>query len=125
LLNTLPDIGKTAALVQEIAAASVEQNLGASQVNKAIQQLSQVTQGNASAAEEMSSNAEELSSQAEELKAAISYFKIDVDGRNAKNMRNVKKGYPVNQFRQRIPIHNGGVDLKLDDSVGDQEFTEF
>ncbi|WP_333818903.1 HAMP domain-containing methyl-accepting chemotaxis protein [Ohtaekwangia sp.] len=125
LLNTLPDIGKTAALVQEIAAASVEQNLGASQVNKAIQQLSQVTQGNASAAEEMSSNAEELSSQAEELKAAISYFKIDVDGRNTKNMRNAKKGYSVNQFRQRIPMHNGGVDLKLDDSVRDQEFTEF
>src|SRR6185295_2143491 len=39
LTNTLPDINKTAELVQEIAASSVEQNSGASQVNKAVQQL--------------------------------------------------------------------------------------
>ncbi len=34
-----PEIGKTAKLVQEIAAASIEQNSGADQVNNAIQQL--------------------------------------------------------------------------------------
>ena len=40
LVSTLPDINKTAELVQEIAAASIEQNTGADQVNGAIQQLS-------------------------------------------------------------------------------------
>jgi methyl-accepting chemotaxis protein len=70
----IPDIQKTATLVQEIAAASAEQNSGASQIAKAIDQLSQVTQQNSAAAEEMSSTAEELASQAETLQEVISYF---------------------------------------------------
>ena len=38
----LPDIQKTAELVQEISAASNEQNSGADQINRAIQQLDSV-----------------------------------------------------------------------------------
>jgi methyl-accepting chemotaxis protein len=76
LTRILPDIQKTAELVQEISAASKEQNTGADQVNKAIQQLDQVIQQNASASEEMASTSEELSSQAEQLQETISYFKI-------------------------------------------------
>ncbi|KAF0215074.1 MAG: methyl-accepting chemotaxis [Geobacteraceae bacterium] len=72
----VPDIQKTAELVQEISAASREQDTGAEQINKAIQQLDQVIQQNASAAEEMSSTAEELASQAEQLQDTISFFKI-------------------------------------------------
>ncbi|MBI5897107.1 MAG: methyl-accepting chemotaxis protein [Desulfobacterales bacterium] len=78
MLNSMvPDIQKTAELVQEISAASNEQNTGAEQVNKAIQQLDQVIQQNASASEEMASTAEELSSQAEQLQDAIAFFKLD------------------------------------------------
>jgi methyl-accepting chemotaxis protein len=78
LMNDLiPEIEKTAKLVQEIAAASMEQTSGADQVNTAIQQLNQVTQQNAAASEEMATSAEELSSQAEQLKEIISYFRID------------------------------------------------
>ena len=73
----VPDIQKTAGLVQEISAASKEQNTGAEQINTAIQQLDQVIQQNASASEEMAATAEELSSQAEKLHEAISYFKLD------------------------------------------------
>ena len=73
----VPDIGKTAQLVQEITAASAEQNTGADQINLAIQQLNQVVQQNASAAEEMSSTAEELSSQAAQLQDTIAFFKLD------------------------------------------------
>ncbi len=80
LVKLVPDIRKTAGLVQEIAAASAEQNTGAAQVNKAIQQLDQVIQQNSSASEEMASTAEELSSQAEQLQAAIAFFKIGVTG---------------------------------------------
>ena len=73
----LPDIQKTAELVQEISASSKEQDTGADQINKAIQQLDQVIQQNAGAAEEMASTTEELSSQAEQLKATIAFFILD------------------------------------------------
>ena len=76
LSNIVPDIRKTAELVQEISAASNEQNAGTEQINKAIQQLDQVTQQNASASEEMASTAEELASQADQLQDSISFFKI-------------------------------------------------
>jgi methyl-accepting chemotaxis protein len=77
LAKLVPDIQKTAELVREIAAASVEQGTGADQVNKAIQQLDQVIQQNSAASEEMASTAEELASQAEVLQATIAFFKID------------------------------------------------
>ncbi len=73
----VPNIQKTAELVQEITAASREQDAGADQINKAIQQLDQVIQQNASASEEMASTAEELSSQSEQLQGMIDYFKVD------------------------------------------------
>jgi len=76
LSKLVPDIQKTAGLVQEISAASREQNSGADQINGAIQQLNQVIQQNAGAAEEMSSTAEELASQAEQLQGAIAFFKM-------------------------------------------------
>jgi len=78
LTRMVPDIQKTAELVQEISAASNEQNTGADQINKAIQQLDQVIQQNASASEEMASTSEELSSQAERLQHIISFFKLDM-----------------------------------------------
>jgi len=81
LNKMLPDIQKTAELVQEITASSKEQDTGAEQINKAIQQLDQVIQQNAGAAEEMASTTEELSSQAEQLKATIAFFTLDTGGR--------------------------------------------
>jgi len=81
LNKMLPDIQKTAELVQEISASSKEQDTGAEQINKAIQQLDQVIQQNAGSAEEMASTTEELSSQAEQLKAIISFFVLDTGGR--------------------------------------------
>ncbi len=77
LAKLVPDIQKTAELVQEISAASKEQTSGADQINSAIQQLNQVIQQNAGAAEEMASTAEELSSQAEQLQGTITFFKVD------------------------------------------------
>jgi methyl-accepting chemotaxis protein len=77
LNKMLPDIQKTAELVQEISASSKEQDTGAEQINKAIQQLDQVIQQNAGSAEEMASTTEELSSQAEQLKATIAFFTLD------------------------------------------------
>lgn len=81
LTQMVPDIQRTAELVQEIAAASKEQDTGADQVNKAIQQLDQVIQQNASASEEMASTSEELSGQAEQLQDTISFFKLEANSR--------------------------------------------
>ena len=77
LSQIVPDIQKTAELVQEIAAASREQDAGSEQINRAIQNLDQVIQQNAAAAEEMASTSEELSSQAEQLREMMLFFEID------------------------------------------------
>jgi methyl-accepting chemotaxis protein len=76
LSKLVPDIKKTAALVEEITAACREQDIGSAQINQSIQQLDKVTQQNASASEQVSSTSKELSSQAEQLQRTISYFRI-------------------------------------------------
>lgn len=77
MLNRLiPDIERTAELVQEISAASSEQSSGSEQINRAIQQLDQVIQQNAASSEEMVSTAESLASQAEQLQTMMSFFHI-------------------------------------------------
>jgi len=76
LKEIVPDIQKTSKLVEEITAASLEQNSGADQINNAINQLNQVTQQNAAAAEEMATSSEELSSQADQLRDIMAFFNI-------------------------------------------------
>ena len=72
----VPDIQRTAELVQEISAATNEQHTGTKQINKAIQQLDDVIQQNAAASEEAASTSEELSSQAEMLQQTVSFFNV-------------------------------------------------
>jgi methyl-accepting chemotaxis protein len=74
LAKLVPDIKRTADLVEEISAASREQHIGADQINSAIQQLDTVTQQNAAAAEEMSATSEELAAQSAQLQGAIGFF---------------------------------------------------
>jgi methyl-accepting chemotaxis protein len=76
LESMVPNIQRTAELVQEIAAASREQDNGAEQISAAIQQLDQVIQQNASATEEMSATAESLSGQSEQLQEMVAFFKV-------------------------------------------------
>jgi methyl-accepting chemotaxis protein len=77
LAKLVPDIKKTAELVEEITSACREQDVGSSQINQAIQQLDKVGQQNAGASEQVSSTSEELASQAEQLQSTIAYFRID------------------------------------------------
>lgn len=95
--NLIPEIDKTAKLVQEIAAASTEQNNGASQINNAIQQLNNITQQNAAASEELATSSEELASQAEQLKEMISFFKVKETATSGKKMgyAEIKKPSPT------------------------------
>ena len=107
LAKLVPDIRKTAELVQEISAASKEQTTGADQINGAIQQLNQVIQQNAGAAEEMSSTAEELSSQAEQLQSTMSFFKIN-DGEPQEVRQAVtKKKFSVLHELRGSPLAKG------------------
>jgi methyl-accepting chemotaxis protein len=78
--SLVPDIRKTAELVAEISAACREQDIGAAQINEALQQLDKVTQQNADASDKMSATSEELAAQAEELQASIAYFRIEDGG---------------------------------------------
>jgi len=77
LTKLVPDIRRTAELVSEISAACREQDIGASQINEAIQQLDKVTQQNAGASEQISATSEELAAQAEELQTSIAFFRVD------------------------------------------------
>ncbi|WP_026840775.1 methyl-accepting chemotaxis protein [Citrifermentans bremense] len=120
LSKMVPDIQKTAELVQEISASSREQDTGAEQINKAIQQLDTVIQQNAGASEEMSSTAEELASQAEQLTSSIAFFNIGEEGRSKPLARHSKTTMKPMSFSKHpaksAPIANvAGTDLQLDD----------
>jgi methyl-accepting chemotaxis protein len=72
----VPSIQKTADLVQEISAASSEQNSGVGQINTAISQISQSVQQNAAASEQLASTSEEVNAQALELQATMEFFTL-------------------------------------------------
>jgi len=79
LKQMVPSINKTSELVQQIAAASAEQDEGATRINDAMENLNQATQQNAAASEQLAATSEELSSQAEELQRMMDFFKLDQD----------------------------------------------
>jgi len=111
LAKIVPDIQKTAELVQEISAASNEQNTGAEQINRAIQQLDQVIQQNASVAEEMASTSEELASQAEHLRNTTAFFKINSQTESAqsgnKKSDRRKVSHLLKQDDNNEPVNTG------------------
>jgi len=108
LESMVPDIQKTAELVQEISVASREQDTGAQQINKAIAQLDSVIQHNASLSEEFSATSEQIAGQAvmvsdtasgladeaRNLGQAIGFFKL-ADGRQKKSRTGSGKAVSV------------------------------
>ena len=76
----VPDIRRTASLVQEISAASKEQASGTDQITKAIVQLDEVIQSNASMAEEIAGITEEFSATSTELEDVVAYFATGGEG---------------------------------------------
>jgi methyl-accepting chemotaxis protein len=82
LKQIVPDIQKTADLIQEISAASNEQTTGAEQISQSIQNLDMHNQKNVAASEEMAATAEELDAQANQLQNTISFFKLNNEKNN-------------------------------------------
>lgn len=77
LTQLVPDIKKTAELVQHISLASNQQNIGVEQINTTITQLDNVIQQNSASSEEFASTSEELSAQAHSLVDLIQFFKTE------------------------------------------------
>jgi methyl-accepting chemotaxis protein len=136
LSNILPDIQRTAELVQEISAASKEQDTGAEQINKAIQQLDQVIQQNAAVAEEMASTATGLSSQADQLINSIGFFKLDMADvkiqrpqLSSPQVKPLEKAKPkqllANPTQHKMAVNDNGFGLNLGKDNLDKEFEKF
>jgi methyl-accepting chemotaxis protein len=140
----LPDVQKTSELVQEITAASREQDAGAAQINKAIQQLDQVIQQNASSSEETSATSEELAGQAGQLQTAISFFKVSAAATAAvrgprPQMADTASAHPSRAQTRKVegaqaeafkpasnrPSNGKGMKLDLSRDVEDAGFEEF
>jgi methyl-accepting chemotaxis protein len=101
----VPDIQKTARLVQEISAAGREQADGTRQVTGAIGELERVIQQNASASEELATTAEEVAAQAEELRASMSFFQVGSGGADAGGHRSprVAEALPPARGERALP----------------------
>jgi methyl-accepting chemotaxis protein len=122
MANTLPEVEKTTNLVQEITAASLEQNNGVGQVNNAIQQLNNVTQQNASASEEIATSSEELSSQADTLSDLISFFKTDED----EKIQQFSQSKRITQKKQQEhPKEQMARTVKIENPESDKDFERF
>lgn len=76
LTQLVPDIQKTAELIQEISMAVREQDNGTAEINNALQQLDRVIQQAAVSAGEMAASAEVLSRQAVAQREAMAFFKM-------------------------------------------------
>jgi len=125
MLETLvPNIQHTADLVQEISAATREQNVGAEQINKAIRELDRVIQQNASSAQRSAATSHQLAGQAIELSEVISYFRVDEKRRNAAPKRRVVAKHTPKTIQAVKPTTSPkGVDLDL--STEDELDMEF
>ncbi|OIQ49854.1 Methyl-accepting chemotaxis protein I [Pseudodesulfovibrio hydrargyri] len=133
----VPDIERTASLVQEITAASNEQNAGATQINQAISQLDTVIQQNASASEEMASTSEELAGQSQQLQETMSFFNVGNGNRDKRTSVQVRKtptaALPASRpataakpARSPADLEGFGAGLDLDmDDEGAAEFERF
>jgi len=131
----VPDIQKTAELVQEITAASKEQDSGSEQINKALQQLEKVIQQNASAAEEMASTTEELTGQADQLMSALGFFQTGeriqapvakAANTKASSLANLHEAVNKRDSISKKPV-KAGVSLKMRETGDriDKEFERF
>ena len=122
----LPEVSKTARLVQEISAASLEQSNGTGQVNNAIQQLNTITQQNAASSEELASSSEELASMAENLLNIISFFKLRDEKQQITKKKTTTKTATVNKQNANTPIKSKGYMINFNEnSASDDQFHRY
>jgi len=140
LTETVPDVEKTSVLVQEITAASIEQNANADQINKAIQDFNASVQQNTATAEELASSAEELAAQSRNMKDSVNVFQIEKSTDEMEYIQNQIMGYVSKVFQEsknkkitdfeiqvkdKTDVKNEGVDIKLDEPSHDDAFETY
>ncbi len=76
LNNVVPEIERNAELVRNITAATIEQSIGAGQINEAIQSLNLTVQKNSKVADEVANSSSVLNEYSRSLMDAISYFQF-------------------------------------------------
>jgi methyl-accepting chemotaxis protein len=130
LTKMVPDIRKTADLVQEISRASIEQDAGANEINKAIQELDSVIQQNAGASEELAATAKEFTQQAGQLQEGMRFFDIGGQDYFAAASRSTvhKTARPASSPAQLPPARQArkpeGFDMDMDEPA-DKDFERF
>ncbi len=136
MLETLvPNIQRTADLVQEISAATREQNVGAEQINQSIRELDRVIQQNAAAAEESAATSQQLAAQSQELTGAMSYFNVgDAYAKHAKRAKaapapagaGARPKPPAKPAADEAERSSKAFDLDLEhEGVSDEEFERY
>jgi methyl-accepting chemotaxis protein len=99
-----PEIEKTAKLVQDITAASIEQNAGAEQINSALQRLNQVTQQNAVSSDSLAQSADELAKESENLKEITAYFRLDNKAKISNSKPTIEKKILDNKIEEKRKV---------------------
>ncbi len=131
LKEIVPQIQKTADLVEEINASSSEQARGISQVNEAIQQLDQGIQENAASTEEMASSSQDFSIQGERLLQIASFFKVSDDPPgNGGNFELDKSRSLENEMIGMDPVSNTGreekgIHIDMQDEIDESDFERY
>ncbi|BDQ34383.1 methyl-accepting chemotaxis protein [Pseudodesulfovibrio portus] len=116
----VPDITRTAELVQEISVASDEQASGSGQIKSAILELDRVVQQNAAESEEVAASSETLASHAAQLQETIGYFRLGGAGRH---VATVKRSAPKPLPEAGPEGPEGGMDLDM--GGPDEDFERF
>ena len=135
LEKMVPDITRTAELVQEITTGSNEQQTGSSQIKNAMLELDRVVQQNSAESEEVAASSEELASHAALLQESIGYFRLGASG--GRRSAAVQAPKAARKTVTRAPAKSlppaaakprnsgGGVSLDMDDGDDDSGFERF
>jgi len=77
LNDITPDIEITANILSEISMSSMEQRVGADQINQSINTINTSSQQNAEASEKLVNNAENIANLSKQLNEIVSFFQYE------------------------------------------------
>jgi len=123
----VPDITKTAELVQEITASSEEQTSGVDQINTSMQQLDKVTQQNAAGSEELAATAEEMQAQSQGLQEVVSFFRLSGENMGSASRHHYQQAAMSSGNHTKTASHPGPAERNAMDKgpVDESKFERF
>ena len=107
LINIVPEIERTAQLVKEIAAASLEQDSNTRNIRSSLENLHNVSDQNAQIAKEMSENSNDLANLADALNNIISFFKLETNIEKTNETDSIHKvAEKTTNLKMKNKLHN-------------------